>query len=69
MSTELNKKWHNVLIIKSNEYNATNIRINDTDIGDCKKINRDMRCDFICKCGKSGNKTIRSIVEKSRVLM
>ena len=50
---------------KSRLDKATKLTINDIDIDEIDKVNRDQRCNFFCNCGKKGNKKVRMILENS----
>ena len=56
--------WLQLLREKCLEDNAEILTINLRNINEFDKINREMRCQFLCHCGEKGDKTIRGIVEK-----
>ena len=58
------KNWLELLQNQCLEDKAEILTVNNLNITECKKINREMRCKFICNCGEEGEKTIRGIVEK-----
>ena len=63
MSSKRNYK--NELIEQSKKNNATKLMINNQFIENIEKINRDVKCIFICECGIMGKKGIRQILGNS----
>ena len=57
------KNWLELLQNQCLEDKAEILTVNNLNITECKKINREMRCKFICNCGEEGEKTIRRIQE------
>jgi hypothetical protein len=61
--------WLQLLREKCLEDRAEIITVNEKNICEFDKINREMRCQFLCHCGEKGDKTIRCIVEKKNTII
>ena len=59
------RNWLKELKNKATENNAKKLMINGKLIDKYEKINREMKCEFICNCGKESSKNIRVIIEIS----
>ena len=59
------KNWKELLSTKSTEDKASNLTINNINLGECEKISSRMRCEFMCNCGEKGNKDITQIIIKN----
>lgn len=57
-----NRNYKNELLQQSEKDKATKLMINKQFIENTEKINRDVKCIFICKCGLMSKKELRQIL-------
>ena len=57
-----NRNYKNELLIQSKKDKSTRLMINKQFIENTGKINRDVKCIFICKCGLMSKKALRQIL-------